>query len=241
MTETALSLLLAHVLADFLLQPDAWAGQKHRLGPLLLHGAVVLALAIAATGSLAPAIFALAAAHVAVDAVKARMPPSLAAFLTDQAAHLATIAAVALLVPGLWVGGLWARLLPASATSVVADAAIVATGFVVVTRAGGFAVGLLMARWPGEVLTGGLKGGGRLIGVLERGLIFLFLLAGQEAGIGFLIAAKSILRFDTASRDQSAAEYVIIGTLASFGWALAVGYLTVWGLGLPLGEPPPSP
>ena len=232
MTTTFLALLLAHVLSDFLLQPDAWAGAKHRLRPLLLHGAVVLVLSLAASGSLHPAIFALAAIHVAVDAVKARFEPSLAAFLADQAAHVATVAAVAALVPGLWAGGLWAGLLPPAALGPLADAAIVLTGFVLATRAGGFAVGLLVARWPGELLTDGLPGGGRWIGLLERALILLFLLAGQESGIGFLIAAKSILRFDTASRDQSAAEYVIIGTLASFGWALAVGYLTVWALAL---------
>ena len=48
----------------------------------------------------------------------------------------------------------------------------------------------------------------------------------QAAGIGFLIAAKSVLRFETTSKDQKAGEYVIIGTLASFGWALLFGYAT---------------
>lgn len=241
MIETTLSLLLAHVLADFVLQPDAWAGQKHRARPLLLHGTVFLALSLGATGSLHPAIFALGAAHVAIDSVKARLPASLSAFMVDQAAHLATIAAVALLFPGLWAAGLWGRMVPPASLGLLGDAAILVVAFVLATRAGGFAVGLLMARWPGEELSDGLRNGGRLIGILERALILIFLLAGQDAGIGFLIAAKSILRFDTASRDQSAAEYVIIGTLASFGWALAVGYLAVWALALPLGQAPPSP
>ena len=66
-----------------------------------------------------------------------------------------------------------------------------------------------------------------MIGLLERALIFLMVLAGQPAGIGFLIAAKSVLRFDTASKDQRASEYVIIGTLASFGWALLVSFATL--------------
>ena len=79
-----------------------------------------------------------------------------------------------------------------------------------------------MAPYTGSVLTEGLQDGGRLIGLLERGLIYLLLLAGQHAAIGFLIAAKSVMRFETASKEQKAAEYVIIGTLASFGWAIAV-------------------
>ena len=61
----------------------------------------------------------------------------------------------------------------------------------------------------------------------ERGLIFLLLMVGQPTGVGFLIAAKSVLRFDTTAKDQSAGEYVIIGTLASFGWALLCAYGTL--------------
>lgn len=45
--------------------------------------------------------------------------------------------------------------------------------------------------------------------------------------IGFLIAAKSVMRFETTSKDQRAGEYVIIGTLGSFAWALALSYATL--------------
>ena len=55
-------------------------------------------------------------------------------------------------------------------------------------------------------------------------IIFLLVLAGYPAGVGFLIAAKSILRFD---KDPKASEYVIIGTRASFGWALLVSFATL--------------
>mgnify|MGYP006433838991 CR=1 FL=1 len=36
------------------------------------------------------------------------------------------------------------------------------------------------------------------------------------------MAAKSILRFGAVAEDRRASEYVIIGTLASVGWALGV-------------------
>jgi hypothetical protein len=49
---------------------------------------------------------------------------------------------------------------------------------------------------------------------------------GEPADIGFLIAAKSILRFDTVKKNQKISEYVIIGTLASFGWALIAAFAT---------------
>ena len=77
-----------------------------------------------------------------------------------------------------------------------------------------------------EDLSGnGLRGGGAQIGRLERALIFLFLLMGQPNGIGFLIAAKSILRFEEAKK-QHLAEYILIGTLWSFGLAIGLGWVT---------------
>ena len=70
----------------------------------------------------------------------------------------------------------------------------------------------------------GLKDGGRIIGFLERLLIFVFILSGQFAGVGFLVAAKSIFRFgelkDSENRKQ--AEYIIIGTFTSFLLAIVV-------------------
>ena len=58
-------------------------------------------------------------------------------------------------------------------------------------------------------------------------MILLLVMIGEPAGIGFLIAAKSVLRFDTATKEQKAGEYVIIGTLASFAWALAAAHATM--------------
>ena len=65
-----------------------------------------------------------------------------------------------------------------------------------------------------------------MIGLLERGLTFILVLSGHMAGVGFLIAAKSFLRVGSIEKDRTLAEYVIIGTLASIGWALIVGICT---------------
>lgn len=82
-------------------------------------------------------------------------------------------------------------------------------------------------RSAGERLRG-LRDGGRAIGQLERALIFVFVLIDQFSAIGFLIAAKSVFRFGEL-RDRSnrmEAEYIIIGTLISFLWAIAAALLT---------------
>jgi hypothetical protein len=170
--------------------------------------------------------------------MKARLSsPSLGVYLSDQALHLATILATAALFPGLAETGLWA------AHPWWPPSAALLAGALIATLAGGHAVGFLMARFADADLSPGLADGGRVIGLLERGLIFTLVLVGQPAGIGFLIAAKSILRFESTSRDQRAGEYVIIGTLASFGWALLAAYATLALLATlpPLGILPPPP
>ncbi len=79
--------------------------------------------------------------------------------------------------------------------------------------------------------TGGAQGAGRWIGILER-MIILLLIVGDEAGAAALVvAAKAILRFPeiTGEEPHLSAEYVLIGSLAS--WLLAIaGGLAVKGL-----------
>ena len=69
--------------------------------------------------------------------------------------------------------------------------------------------------------TGDLPNAGKLIGNVERFLSLLFVLLGQYEAVGFIIAAKSILRF--AEGDKAKSEYVLIGTLLSFSIAIFVG------------------
>ncbi len=196
---------------------------------------MVLICAQAATGHWdAPALLALAAAHLAVDAIKVwgGRFRSLTAFLTDQLAHLATILAIAWYVPELWGGsGIWGGDLT---WPPLPPLMAILAGLIAATRAGGFAVGLLMK--PPHALrirSQGLRRGGWTIGLLERGLVFVLILGGlPPLGVGFLVAAKSVLRFGTATRDQRSAEYVIIGTLASFGWAILVAMATLFALSI---------
>lgn len=228
------ALLLAHVIADFLAQPDVMVRRKAEPLILLLHIAIVFALSALALGGAWQLALAVAAAHLVIDAIKVWALPdnwrdSLPAFLLDQAAHVATIAAAAILVPDAIATGLWADRIPQLQTP-----AILTIGAITSIWGGGYAVGLLMKPYTDQFeaddagpTAEGLENAGRMIGKLERGLIFLFLCVGEASATGFLIAAKSVLRFDTASKGQKAGEYVIIGTLASFGWGLASGYATL--------------
>ncbi len=221
MIETFAALLFAHAMADFVLQSAWMVAHKRRPLAMLAHIGVVGACALAALGTAAPVLLGLMALHLAIDAAKTLSGlRGLGPFLADQAAHLISLGAIAALCPTLWQGGLWSSLPPALPALMA-----LAAGMILAVRAGGFAVGFLMEPWA-AASPQGLPNGGRMIGALERGLIFLLVLTGQAGGIGFLIAAKSVLRFGAISDDRSVSEYVIIGTLASFGWAIAVAVLT---------------
>lgn len=228
MTATLAALFLAHVLADFVFQTNWMVRNKRRMAGLAAHGAVVLVTAAAASGGIGWGILWLTALHLAIDAIKARARRGLGPFLLDQAAHLAAIAALALWQPGLWAQGLWAG------QDFLPPLMLLTGGALLATRAGGFAVGLLMepfaAKLPDKLSAESLPGAGRTIGQLERGLIFALVLLGQPEGVGLLIAAKSILRFGAIKDDRALSEYIIIGTLASFGWALIAAYATLAGL-----------
>ena len=61
------------------------------------------------------------------------------------------------------------------------------------------------------------------IGYAERVLALTFMLLGTYEALGFLIAAKSLLRFQET--DTKRTEYVLIGTLLSFGVAVLLGVI----------------
>ncbi len=247
MAETLAFLLLAHVLADFVLQTKHMSEAKanRHWGWMAAHVASVGLATVFVLGVQTPTallvIGALTLAHLVIDVVKvlaAGRVSASAAFIVDQAAHLVSLMLVAGLWPHLWAMGAWAPLTPSWLPAV----ATVIAGGILATRAGGFALALLMRPW-GDMGMDGLPGGGRIIGMLERGIIFLLILAGEPGGIGFLIAAKSVLRFGAVKEESRLSEYVIIGTLASFGWAMVVAIGTVMLLSAlpPLGIPDLSP
>lgn len=238
---TFIPLLAAHVLSDFILQTDADVARKHRIGVLLKHVLLVTVVSYVLLGSLGAWILALAvfASHLGIDYAKIRVGKDhLTAFTLDQLAHIAVLT---ILAAGLALRpeeSIWMRLFGFAYLDVLAFAA----GVIVTVSVGAIVVGkavepfLLQMRASREesderaIPRHGFEQGGRLIGQLERALIFLFVLANQLSGVGFLIAAKSILRIGEV-KDRShrmEAEYIIIGTLISFLWGLAAAFATKW-------------
>ncbi|HOJ08346.1 MAG TPA: hypothetical protein PKX68_12405, partial [Ignavibacteriaceae bacterium] len=74
----------------------------------------------------------------------------------------------------------------------------------------------------------------RVIGYLERFAILILFLANLPTIVGFLITAKSILRYGEIknNNDKVMVEYVLIGTLLSFAIGITIALLTIETLNL---------
>ncbi len=238
MLETAIALGFGHLLADFLLQTNAMVREKTRPAILLLHVGIVAAASWLALGlSFRPGLILLiAASHYAIDWIKLRYGgQAFAPFVIDQAAHFAVIVLAASLWPAAYAGGLWGLTVSSPLAEILASlpqAMTLGAGAIAAIWAGDYAVrALMVALTPPDPSS--LPMGGRLIGRLERAMILMLVVVGQTDAIGFLIAAKSLLRFNELARDADrlTSEYVIIGTLASFAWGLAAAFATTATLG----------
>ncbi|EKY29922.1 hypothetical protein HMPREF0185_00920 [Brevundimonas diminuta 470-4] len=244
--ETFLLLLAGHLLGDFVFQSDALIARKQTLRGLADHVAIVTVLTLLMLAptrlSILGPVAIMAASHFAMDWLKVhRLGDRLWAFGLDQAVHIAVLVGLAVAWPAMASQSLWG-LQPSPVQVQIYAALAVLCGGVVAVWVGGVVIKKLVeplspaGRAANTLLTTGVASGpivgmpnaGKYIGWLERGLTLTFILIGHPEGVGFLLAAKSILRFRDVQdqNDRHQAEYIIIGTFLSFGWALAVALAT---------------
>jgi Protein of unknown function (DUF3307) len=200
---------------------------------IVLHRRAVGPAAASPASTPTPAEPAGAAIAAAPDAPgdRAWTPLPATLFLADQAAHFVVLivgASILLLdQPTLsgWsdvvntVGG---NLLPVGDLgAAVTLLAVLLDLLIINVRGGFFLVGILLA--PRGYASGSQPGPERVgatIGILERLIVCVLVLAGQAAAIGFVIAAKTLARFRQLD-DRHFAEYYLVGTLASVTLALS--------------------
>lgn len=226
MLQVFLILLSAHVFGDFLLQSAGMAARKGEFRVLAAHASIhgALTYLFLQQWSAWELPLAVTLLHALVDWLKARGKDRSCAFAVDQIAHVLILLALAYICLAFGWSGPFEGFFGAWIVGIAGfTAAVLGIGHFV----GKVVDELLLAnRKLADILDGaGLKEGGKQIGRLERGLIFLLILAGEPSGIAVLVAAKSILRFEEA-KQQPVAEYVLIGTLWSFGLSMVVGWLT---------------
>ena len=221
-------LLLAHFIGDYLLQSGPLCKQKRekkaRSWFQYVHALCIALLSWAAIWDVRQWFVALAIGltHLLVDIGKSYVKEeNVWTFVLDQVLHLLVMA----LAAWICVNRLgWS--VPVWLTPSVLRAEVIAVAGIICWRPANFLIRSVLqinqVSIPSDPNT---FHAGQLIGILERWLILVFILIGHYEVIGFLVAAKSIIRFGDHDRDKT--EYFLAGTLLSIAIAVGCGLLVL--------------
>lgn len=229
----------AHLLADFVFQSQKWSDRKKEKSftwQHIYHALIVFILAwlfsLDFNFWIAAAVITIV--HFLADVLKSRLQikheqkgTGRNYFFTDQLIHLVTLVIVVILYDHL------------GKIDFVFDinlkiAAILA-GFILCAKPANIIIKNIFEAFSihipedeekekpdSEVVEEkSLPNAGKVIGVAERFLALGLILVGQYSAVGLIIAAKSILRFNDTQKN----EYILVGTLLSFGIAGITGIL----------------
>jgi len=224
-------LLLAHLIGDFLLQPNRWvvhkeankAKSKYLYAHVFLH--FVVTMVVLWDLSYWKIALIITVSHYVIDLAKLYATPLFKLknipFFVDQFLHIMVLYGCA------YYGNLWGH------TTVLfenLDWSLV-TAIVFVSFPSAIVMGKILEAMSHKIELDhkSLPNAGKYIGILERLFVLLFIIVGRWEAIGLLIGAKSVFRFNDLkeSNNRKLTEYILIGTLLSFGLAIVTGIIYV--------------
>jgi hypothetical protein len=231
-------LLVAHFVADFYLQKYEWImckveNKERSLGlfkHILVH--VVLtstALFLGGVGigiAYFSALAIIVLTHYAIDIWKTYQSFVLRYFLADQVGHLIVISLVSVWLSGTALTAIQTSIIGFFDASTIMLIALYLISFKPISLIISLALNKYATQFEADKDSSeGLSSAGELIGYFERGLIITFIIFDHFAGVGFLLAAKSVFRFGDMRRetDRKLTEYIMLGTLISFSFAIVFG------------------
>lgn len=224
-------LILAHLLGDFILQPDSWVVHKEKNKAksiyLYIHVFIHAALTFLFLWNLELwwIVLIIGVTHYIIDAAKLifqKQNNKKLWFFIDQALHISVILGIVIYLNGINFENL-----------INQRSILFFTGLVFLTLPTSVLIRNLLSAWSpitidhSKIQTESLVHAGKYIGILERVLVFVFIIVNHWEGVGFMIAAKSVFRFSdlAEAKQRKLTEYVLIGTLLSFGIAILTGIL----------------
>ncbi len=226
-----IKLILAHLLGDFILQPNSWVADKenYKLKSKFLYFHVlihtILSFIFLWDLQLWWVAVLVGITHFIIDAAKLSFQTIKTKkrwFFIDQLLHVLVIAGAS-----FYFGEFNFSFLQDQEFLKILMAALFLT-----TPASVF-IKILLSSWtpapdgPNTIQTESLTSAGKYIGILERLLVFTFIMVNHWEGVGFMVAAKSVFRFSdlAQAKQRKLTEYVLIGTLLSFGLAVLTGII----------------
>jgi len=239
-------LISAYFAGEYLFQSNTYVSNKNKVFVLIRHAAIVAVWSYALCGSWTrweiPLLILIS--YAIIDFIMATYGKRyIWTFMAIQIAHVVVIIVIAIIVVKMMgtVSLFWVNFFGKGFLKFL----ILFAGGIAVTKAGSIFIKMAVQPFLDQLekheceskqkvetdpmpMSRGFENGGSVIGQLERALIFLFVFVNQSAGIGFLIAAKSVFRFGEIKdrKHRMEAEYIIIGTLMSFGYGILVAYAT---------------
>ncbi|UOB18226.1 DUF3307 domain-containing protein [Abyssalbus ytuae] len=229
--ELFLRLLIAHLIGDFILQPYKWVEEKEKKKlaskKLYFHVLIHTFLAFIFLWHLPSWYLAVITgiSHFIIDAAKIlfqKEKNKRLLFFIDQVFHLLVIA---IIVAYFSTDAIYIKL--------TNKHLFLIASLIFLTQPASILIKTLISVYTPKTeieKDESLENAGKYIGILERLLVFVFIATDHWEGVGFLIAAKSIFRFSdlTESKDRKLTEYILIGTLLSFGIAITTGMLFIF-------------
>ncbi|WP_405397390.1 DUF3307 domain-containing protein [Maribacter sp. Asnod2-G09] len=226
-----IKLVLAHLIGDFVLQPTRWVlhKQSNKIKSKFLYLHVLLHFALYMLFlwdlSLWKIALIVTIAHFVIDVLKLYSNDLFKSksipFFIDQILHILVIYCCA------FYTDLYAHTMSLFENL---DWYLV-TAIVFVTYPAAIIMGMILEGMSNQIETDhkSLPNAGKYIGMIERLFVLIFIVIGRWEVIGLLIAAKSVFRFNDLKErnNRKLTEYILIGTLVSFGLAILAGLLYI--------------
>jgi hypothetical protein len=221
--------VFAHLFADFIFQPQSWSNLKNRRIFTIqhfLHFVIVWVSAYLLSFDVGfwRAASVIAGVHLLTDVAKSWLflrNPKKNYFFIDQMVHLITIIAAVVLYEHLY--GINSIIVFEVRTIGIITAVVLCTkpANIIIKNAFDLFSIQAPANENDDQNPTDLPNAGKLIGIAERLIALGLVILGKFEAVGLIIAAKSILRLYGTPKS----EYVLVGTLLSFGIAFFAGIL----------------
>ncbi|APQ15852.1 DUF3307 domain-containing protein [Maribacter hydrothermalis] len=226
-----IKLILAHLIGDFILQPNKWVvhKQSNKITSKYLYLHVLLHfglyLVILWDFSFWRIALIITVSHLIIDILKlysdSLFRNKSIPFFIDQGLHIIII----------YCCVFYANLYDHTLSLFKNLDWYLVTAIVFVTYPAAIIMGKILEGMSNQIETDhkSLPNAGKYIGIIERLFVLIFIVIGRWEVIGLLIAAKSVFRFNDLKErnNRKLTEYILIGTLVSFGLAILAGLLYI--------------
>ena len=206
-------LLLAHIIGDFFLQPEKWVKEKEKKKlkspKLYFHIIIHIAVLFIVLWDVAlwAMILIIGGTHLIIDVLKLliqKKKTKRLLFFIDQILHVLAL----IVIYYLYSDNTF------SIESILTETnLLILVCLLFLTIPTSIIMKTIFSKWNISKLTENnesLKDAGKYIGILERLLVFIFIIVNHWEAVGFLITAKSVFRFGDLkeSKHRKRTEYI---------------------------------